>query len=353
LRVHVVNSVRGFDVEPGQSLLDAALQSSWNLPHSCRGGNCGLCTARVVHGEIFYPNGRPLGLSDAQMAARFVLLCQARARSDLELELLEVRAADQAGTMRLPCRIERAIPVAPDVMRVLLRRPPALDFPFKPGQYLDVLLPEGGRRSFSIASPPHDSALLELHVRRVEGGEFSQWLFGGDAASSSSAGALIDIEGPCGGFFYREAPAGAGPILMVGGGTGLAPLLCILRHLRHHGIVRETTLYWGVRGTRDLYAEDTLRELLAGAPHLRYVPVLSRPEPQWQGRTGYVHAAVLEDIGDLGRHDIYGAGPPEMIEALRREFTARGAQPDRLYCDSFDYAPGATPRQRTSAATSS
>jgi CDP-4-dehydro-6-deoxyglucose reductase len=351
LRVRVVNSNRGFNAASRQSLLDAALGASWNLPHSCMGGNCGLCKARLLRGEITYPNGRPLGLSDAEMAAGYVLLCQARAESDLELELQDVRPADRTDTMRLPCRIETAVPVASDVMRVLLRPPPVLKFAFKPGQYIDILLPGGRRRSFSIASPPHDARILELHVRRVPGGEFSEWLFGGVALQPADA--LITIEGPLGQFVYRERPCGAGPILMVAGGTGLAPLLSILRHVIEKKIDRELMLYWGVRGMRDLYADLSLRRLLEGTTRMRYVPVLSQAESQWRGRTGYVHAAVLQDLGDLGACDIYAAGPPAMITSVRREFPARGAVPDRLYCESFDYAPGSSDLQRTSADTNS
>ncbi len=310
-----------------------------------------MCKARVLHGEISYANGRPAGLSPAELEARYTLLCQARAVSDLELELHEVRPADQPGTMRLPCRIEQATPVAHDVMRLLLRPPPALDFAFQPGQYVDILLPRGRRRSFSIASPPHDSRFLELHVRRVEGGEFSEWLFSADAAAVTDA--LITIEGPLGRFFYREAPAGAGPLLMVAGGTGLAPLQSILRHVIEKGIDRELMLYWGVRGTRDLYADAMLRRWLGAAPRSRYVPVLSQSELAWRGRTGYVHAAVLEDLGALDAYDIYCAGPPAMIEALRHDFPARGARPERLHCDSFDYAPGWPDRQSSSALTMS
>jgi CDP-4-dehydro-6-deoxyglucose reductase len=351
LRVRVVNSDRGFGVAPGQPLLDAALGAGWNLPHSCRGGNCGLCKARLTRGDIAYPNGPPLGLTDAEVAAGYVLLCQARADSDLELELQDVRSADQTDVLRLPCRIERAIPAAHDVMRVLLRRPPAVDFRFKAGQYVDIVLSGGGRRSYSIASPPHDSRLLELHVRRVPGGEFSGWLFGG--GPGETADALLTIEGPMGRFFYRETPPGAGPLLLVGGGTGLAPLLSMLRHVIETRVNRELTLYWGVRGTDDLYADSRIRELLRAVPGTRYVPVLSQPEPGWLGRTGYVHAAVLEDLDDLGIHDIYAAGPPAMIDALRRDFALRGASRERLYCDSFDYATDSAARQRTNAATKS
>ncbi len=310
-----------------------------------------MCKARLLRGEIAYPNGPPLGLSDADVAAGYVLLCQARADSDLELELHDVRPAGQTGMLRLPCRVERAIPAAHDVMRVLLRRPPAVDFHFKPGQYVDILLSGGARRSFSIASPPHDSRLLELHVRRVEGGTFSGWLFGGGA--DATAETLLTIEGPMGRFFYRETPPGAGPLLLVGGGTGLAPLLSILRHVIETQVSRELTLYWGVRGTNDLYADSRVRELLNAVPRARYVPVLSQPEPGWHGRTGYVHAAVLEDLDDLGAHDIYAAGPPAMIDAVRHDFAGRGAARERLYCDSFDYATDSSTRQRTNAATKS
>jgi CDP-4-dehydro-6-deoxyglucose reductase len=314
-----------------------------------------LCKARLVRGEVHYPNGRPLGLNEAEIGAGYILLCQARARSELELELQQIRSAHEHGAARLPCRIELAAPAAHDVMRVLLRPPPAVDFVFKAGQYLDILLTGGRRRSFSIASAPRDSRLLELHVRRVAAGEFTEWLFGAAAVQD----ALISIEGPLGRFYYRdaapqrEAAPKLEPLLLIGGGTGIAPLLSILRHLIENGIERETILYWGVRGSRDLYAHSDIAQLLARAPRLSYVPVLSEPEPAWAGRTGLVHAAVLEDFNELGARDIYAAGPPGMIEALRCEFPRRGAAADRLYCDSFDYASDALERQRSSAATKS
>jgi CDP-4-dehydro-6-deoxyglucose reductase len=360
VRVRVVNSDRGFEVARQQSVLDAALRACWNLPHSCKGGNCGLCKARLVSGEVHYPNGRPMGLSAAEIEAGYILLCQARARSELELELQEIRPAHAGGAARLPCRIERAIPLGHDVMRVLLRRPPAVDFAFKAGQYVDILLSDDRRRSFSIASPPHDSRLLELHVRRVAGGELTEWLFGNGGRPATALqgaaavqGSLITIEGPQGRFFYRDAVPQPKPLLLIGGGTGIAPLLSILRHLIENGIERELILYWGVRGSRDLYADSIILQLCARAPHLRYVPVLSAPEPAWAGRTGLVHTAVLEDFDDLGACDIYTAGPPAMIEALRSEFPSRGAAVDRLYCDSFDYAADSLERQRSSAATKS
>jgi CDP-4-dehydro-6-deoxyglucose reductase, E3 len=349
VRVRVVNSSSDFEVARDQSVLDAALRASWSLPHSCKGGNCGLCKARLLRGEIDYPNGRPLGLSDAEIDSGFILLCQAQARSDLDLELQEMRSAHEHGAARIPCRIERATLAAHDVMIVLLRLPPAVDFFFQAGQYIDIMLGHDRRRSFSIASPPKDARCLELHVRRVPGGEWTEWLFG----SGSVAGALIGIEGPLGRFHYREEPSHSRPMLLVGGGTGIAPLLCILRHLVDTESQRELIVYWGVRSARDLYVEAAILELASRLPHLRYVAVLSEPDPAWPGRSGLVHAAVLEDLRDLSAFDIYAAGPPAMIEALRCEFPQHGAAIDRLYCDSFDYAVDSLERQRTSAATKS
>jgi len=215
-----------------------------------------------------------------------------------------------------------------------------------------VMLSGGRRRSFSIASAPHDSRLLELHVRRVAGGEFSAPLFDGDARS-----ALLNIEGPLGQFTYRP---GTAPMLLVGGGTGLAPLLSILRHVAENGIERDMTLYWGVRSERDLYAHGLLEKLAgrseapaARAARFRYVPVLSEPSPAWDGARGWVHEAVLESLGDLDKYDVYAAGPPAMIAAVRLEFGRHGVAASRLFFDSFDYAPDALDRQRTSAATKS
>jgi CDP-4-dehydro-6-deoxyglucose reductase, E3 len=401
VRVRLFKSNISFSVARDQSVLDAGLGASLNLPHSCKGGNCGSCRARLLEGEIYYPNGPPLALSDGEVADGFVLLCQARARSDLVIEIREITTPDQAVIKRLPARVERAVPLSHDVMGLYLRLPAAEDFHFDAGQYIDIMLPGGRRRSFSMASPPHDSRLLELHVRRVAGGEFSAPLFDGNAQS-----ALLTIEGPLGHFVYRPATPraavpdvaapgvapnaavpsivgqGIAPMLLVGGGTGLAPLLSIIRHVAEKGIERDMTLYWGVRSERDLYAHATLEELsrrlaalavgsdlqppsLPGAglspvgatvglpARLRYVPVLSGPSPEWRGAHGFVHEAVMRDIQDLERYDVYAAGPPAMIAAVRDEFGRRGVAANRLFFDSFDYAPDSIPRQRTSAATKS
>jgi CDP-4-dehydro-6-deoxyglucose reductase len=366
VRVSVAKSGRSFSVERDRSVLDAAIRAGLNLPHSCRSGNCGSCRARLIRGEVRYPNGPPLGLGAAEIADGLVLLCQARAESDLTIDTFEPVAAGAPLVQHLPCRIERITPLAHDVLAVYLKLPAAERFDFEPGQYIDVLLSGGRRRSFSIASPPHDSRLLELHVRLAPGGEFTEPLFSGQRT-----GALLTIEGPLGHFVYREpaghcdpaggrdpaghcAPAGAAaPMLLVGGGTGLAPLMSIVRHVTETGRPRDMTLYWGVRAERDLYAQAALESLAAREPRFRYLPVLSEPSAAWRGLAGPVHEAVLAGVVDLARHDIYASGPPGMIEAVRRDFTARGVEPSRLAFDSFDYAPDTVERHRTAADTKS
>ena len=338
---------RTLKVGAQQPLLEAALDAGLNLPHSCKSGHCGSCRARLLSGEIRYPAQRPLGLSAEEAQQGFVLLCQARAASDVTVEARLIASVADVEMKTLPCRIERLVPLAPDVMQVWLRLPSVERLPFHAGQYLDVLLEGGRRRSFSIASPPHDSRLIELHVRRVQGGGFTERLFGGEdesAAAPLGAGALLRIEGPIGQFVYRE---GAGPLVMVAGGTGFAPLKSILRHVLETGIRRPVHLYWGARHQQDLYEEARVLEWLGRFPQLTYTAVLSeatRIEATHQ-RTGWVHEAVLADHPSLAATEVYAAGPPAMIEALRASFPRHGLEPGRLYFDSFDYAPDVVARR--------
>jgi len=317
---------------PERSVLDAALQAGMNLPHSCRGGNCGACRARLLGGTVRYPNGAPLGLSDAEVKAGFILLCQARALEDLSIDIAQISSPELATIKRLPARIERIETLAHDVLGVYLRLPAAETFHFEPGQYLDVLLPDGRRRSFSIASPPHDARPLELHVRRVVGGAWTEPLFADPGRQR-----VLAFEGPLGRFVYRSDTRA--PMLLVGGGTGLAPLKSILRHVIDNALERDMILYWGVRSERDLYAHEELTRLAARAANFEYRAVLSEAGDGWNGRRGWVHEAIVADFDSLSGHDIYASGPPAMIAAILREFPVRGARVERLFYDSFDYAP--------------
>lgn len=349
---------RAIRARADQSVLDAALAAGLNLPHSCKSGHCSSCRARLRAGEIYYPNGRPVGLTAAEEQAGHVLLCQARPLADLELEVRLIATVDAVEIKTLPCRIERLKLLASDVMQLWLRLPAVETLRFQAGQYLDVLLEGGRRRSFSIASPPHDSELIELHVRRVAGGSFTERLFRGvetsasiNAPSSTSdalcAGALLRVEGPIGQFTYH---GGSNPILMVAGGTGFAPLKSMLRHiLENDGAAdyeRHIHLYWGARQIPDVYEEALILDWARRHPNLHFTAVLSESsdtEGQPHRRFGWVHEAVLADHPDLSTFDVYAAGPPVMIEAIRTTFPRNGLTADRLHFDSFDYSPDAMP----------
>ncbi len=268
-------------------ILESALSAGLNLPHSCKSGHCASCRVQLRAGKIEYPNGLPLG-SHAQrkQTAGKILLCQARARSDLVVEARLIASVTDVEIKTLPCRIARMTPLAPDVMQVFLRLPVVERLEFHPGQYLDILLDDGRRRSFSIASPPHDSDLLELHVRRVPGGGFTEGLWG-----TTGVGSLLRIEGPIGQFVYQ---AGSSPVLMIAGGTGFAPLKSMLRHVLEGGIDRPIHLYWGARRAPDVYEEELVLEWVRRYPQLRFTAVLSEANVPGY-RTGWVHEAVLAD----------------------------------------------------------
>lgn len=321
MKVRILPAGREFDVRPGEPVLTAALRQHLNLPHSCKGGTCGTCRVRVLRGGVSYPHGRPAGIGAAEAAAGFALICQARAEDDLVIETREIRHVTDVEIRELPARVEHMRPLAPDVMGLWLRLPAIEPFTWQAGQYVDVMLPGERRRSFSLANPPRDAALLELHVRRTPGGAFSGQVFGG-----MEPGSLLRIEGPLGQFVHRP---GDRPLLAIGGGTGYAPLKAIVREVIESGSRREIALFWGARSAEDLYDDAWLRGLAAHNPRFRYTGVTA----------GLVHEAVLGSVAGLAGFDVYAAGPPAMIEAVREALPRQGADPARIFFDSFDRAP--------------
>jgi CDP-4-dehydro-6-deoxyglucose reductase len=331
VKVKVLPSNRDFEARVDEPVLTAALRQHLNLPHSCKGGSCGTCRVRVLQGRFAYPHGRPIGITGAEEATGHALICQARALEDLVIETREIRHVTDVEIKSLPCRIERMQKLAPDVMGVWLRWPAIESFTWQSGQYVDVMLPGERRRSFSLANPPHDDAFLELHVRRVPGGAFSEKLF-----TALKPGSLLHMEGPLGQFYYRP---GERPLLLIGGGTGYAPLKAILRQVLETEARREVTLFWGARAAEDLYEHEWLRELDARHARFRYVGVLSEQPEGDAYEHGLVHEAVLRRVPGLTSYDIYAAGPPAMIDAVRAALPPQGADPERIYFDSFEYAP--------------
>lgn len=329
-------------VNEGESVLDAAVRQGIMIPYSCRGGTCGSCMGDVLSGEVIYPDGLPPALSEAEAAAGKALFCSAHPTSDLEIRVREVRKGTDIVPRKVPARVAKIEDLSHDVRRLLLKTPANLRMPFFAGQYIDILLPGGKRRGFSLANAPHDDEFLELHVRLVSTGQFTRYVF-----TEMKEGELLRLEGPFGQFYLREESDR--PILLMGGGTGFAPLKGIIEHAFQIGVQRPMHLYWGVRAKRDLYLDALPQQWAKDHANFQYTPVLSEPdaEDHWQGRTGLVHDALIADHPNLADYDVYMSGPPAMIAAAKQAFLTHGLDPAHLYYDSFDFSPDSRPKPAT------
>ena len=319
-----------FEAVADQTVLEAALAAGLLLPHSCRDGACGACKGKVLEGVVDQGRHSDGALTEAERAEGYALFCCAKPLSDLTVQARNVTRADDIPVKKLPSRVQKLQRLADDVMLIDLKLPASENFQFRAGQYIDILLADGQRRSFSIANAPHDGGHLELHVRRIDGGRFTAHVF--EAMKEKE---ILRFEGPHGSFWLREDSAR--PIVMVAGGTGFAPIKGIIEHAIHIGLTRPITLYWGARTRGGLYMDALARSWEAALPGLRYVPVLS--DEVWDGRQGLVHQAVLDDCADLSGHEVYVCGAPVMVDAARSSFcTSRGLPEDAFFADAFTFA---------------
>jgi CDP-4-dehydro-6-deoxyglucose reductase len=319
-----------FQVEDGEAVLAAALRQGFVLPYGCKNGACGSCKARILSGAVDYGVYQQKALTDEEKAQGKALLCQAKPLGDLVIEARTIGAAKDIPVKTLPCRVQKLERVTEDVMLLGLKLPANERLQFLAGQYLEFLLKDGTRRSFSMGNAPHDDELIQLHVRHVPGGQFTDHVFGRMKERD-----ILRFEGPHGTFFLREDSAK--PIVLVASGTGFAPIKSIIEHALKNEISRPMALYWGGRRPKDLYMH-ALAEGWAAQGKLTYVPVISDglPEDAWSGRTGFVHRAVMEDFPDLSQHQVYACGVPIMVDSARRDFTTVCKLPeDEFYADSF------------------
>lgn len=335
-RVRIEPSAREFTVNEGETVLAGAMREGILLPYSCRSGTCGTCKGRVLSGTVDYGVYEEKAMSAAERAGGYALFCQARPLTDLVIEAREVVAPADIEIKTLPCRVVRMNRLAHDVMALSLKLPQHERLKFLAGQYIDILLRDGSRRSFSLANPPQEDNVLEIHVRHVPNGRFTPHVF-----NEMKEKDLLRFRGPLGIFFLREPEAPATkPLLLVAGGTGFAPIKAIVQDAMARGLKRPMHLYWGARARRDLYLHELAERFAQSLPDFRYTPVLSEPLPQdcWAGRTGWVHEAGIADYPDMQGMEVYASGPPPMIEAIRATFPRHGLAEDHLHYDSFEFA---------------
>jgi len=322
-----------FEVQSDEPILAAAIRQGVGLPYGCRDGACGSCKSRLLEGQVVHGPHQLKALTHEEQAQGYILTCCAVAQSDCVVQA-RVPPAGQYPVLRLPSRVLSLTRAAPDVLILRLQLPANQNLQFHAGQYMDVVLAGGLRRSYSLANAPHalgSPPSIELHLRHMPGGRFTDHAF-----SALKERDILRLEGPFGSFYLRED--GTRPIILLASGTGFAPVKALIEHLRHRGSSRAATLYWGGRRPQDLYMDDWCRSQAAELPWLRYVPVLSDalPADEWQGRGGFVHRAVMEDFPDLCGHQVYACGAPVVVESAQRDFTALcGLPPEQFFADSF------------------
>ncbi len=331
-KVTIKNSGHTFDVRPSQTVLQAAIDAGINLPYGCRNGACGSCKAKLISGKVMHNDYQSSAMSDAELAAGNALLCCAMALEDLTIECREVGGLAGIKPRILPARVAKKEQLAHDVIALHLQLPTSERLQFKAGQYIEFILKDGKRRAFSIANAQHDSEFLQLHIRVIPGGVFSEYV-----ANELVEKAILRIEAPFGNFFLREDSNK--PIIFVAGGTGFAPVKGIIEHMLFNNIQRDMILYRGARQLQDLYMHELCEKWAEFTPHLTYIPVISEPEgDDWQGRVGLVHEAVLADYKNLSSYQAYVCGAPGMCEVAHTSFVQQGLLPDEFFSDAFTFA---------------
>ena len=333
-QISVQPSGHVFTAEADESILDAALRQGLTMPYGCRDGACGSCRGKVLSGGVDHGRAQLNALSEADRQAGGALFCCAQARSDLLIESRELCSSQELPAKTLPARVQKLTRVAPDVMIVELKLPPNQRLQSFAGQYIEILLKEGRRRAFSLANAPHDDECLQLHVRHVPGGQFTEQVF-----TAMQERDMLRFNGPHGGFYLREDSDK--PMLLIAGGTGFAPIKAIVEHAIAERSTRPMAIYWGGRGYADLYQLSVAAQWALEHTHIRFVPVLSdSPESEnWSGRRGLVHAVAMADFPDLSGHQVYVCGSPAMVLAARRDFVGQCHLPEsEFFADSFELA---------------
>ena len=334
-QITVQPSGRVFSAQTGEAILSAGIRQGIGLPYGCKDGACGSCKCRLIEGRVVHGPHQSKALSEAEEASGLILTCCGVPQTDLVLEARQVTELGALPVKRMPTRVMRLERKSPDVMLLTLQLPATEAFAYRSGQYIEFILRDGTRRSYSMANAPaavgSTSATLELHIRHMPGGRFTDHVF-----TTMQEKEILRAEGPFGSFFLRQDSTK--PMVLLASGTGFAPIKALIEQMQQQGINRPATLYWGGRRPRDLYMHEWVQARVAEMPHLSYVPVVSDalPEDGWNGRTGFVHQAVLQDLPNLAGHQVYACGAPIVVDSAREAYIGQAGLPeDQFFADAF------------------
>ena len=320
-----------FACEADETVLSAAIRAGVGLPYGCKNGACGSCKGKVVGGAVTHKPHQARALTEQEKLQGMSLFCCALPEGDVVIEAREIGGSSDYPIRKMPSRVQSITRAAPDVAIVTLQLPANEALAYRAGQYIEFLLKDGKRRAYSLANAPSLEQPITLHIRYMAGGLFTEHVF-----NTMKERDILRFEGPLGTFFLREESDK--PIVLLASGTGFAPVKALVEHLMHLKSTRPVRLYWGGRRPQDLYMHELCEAWAATLPNFQYVPVISDalPEDAWTGRTGYVHAAVMQDIPDLSNYQVYACGAPVMVDSARRDYVEKsGLPPDEFYADAF------------------
>ena len=330
-QITVQPSGHQFSCETDETVLSAAIRAGVGLPYSCKSGACSSCKGKIVSGNVQHKPYQTRSLTEEEAAAGYSLLCCAVPQGDLVVQAREVAGSSDYPIKKMPSRVTTIEKVAPDVVVLTLQLPASERLNYRAGQYIEIMLRDNKRRSYSMASAPVEGGPVSLHIRHMPGGLFTDQVFG-----TMKERDILRFEGPMGTFFLREDSDK--PVVLLASGTGFAPLKAIVEHMINEQSPRPITLYWGGRRPHDLYMDALCRQWAADLPQFTYVPVVSEalPEDAWSGRTGFVHQAVIADLPDMSAYQVYACGAPIVVESANRDFVQLCRLPaDEFYADAF------------------
>lgn len=329
-RVDIRETGEQFWVEPQETILQAAQRQGVRIHSDCEFGGCGTCRIQVTRGKVCYEDDcLPMSIADEEHEQGHAAACQARLDADIEISLANHQDV-LPETQQVSASVLSVQQACQGIWRLKLQLPAQVEVRFRPGQYLNILFEDGRARSFSMANADARHGQIELHVREVEGGRFTQ-----HCLPNLQLGDALQLELPLGVFYWHERDWR--PMLMVATGTGIAPIKAILESLLDKDDCPPVSLYWGMNRPEDLYLAQEIESWSDRLCEFRFVPVLSHADEAWQGARGYVQQQVCLDEPDLSEHAIYLCGSPVMIEQASSLFKEHGADERFIYADAFNF----------------
>lgn len=331
-KIKITNG-KDFLVDDGNTILESALDQGIDFPHGCRTGNCGACKSKKIYGDIEMSPYSEFALDEEEEKQGLILACRSVPWSDCEIKILADEENNEEHNIeikKLDYKIINLKKITQDVFIINLKIVNKEIIEFKAGQYAELYIGNCKEKHFSMANSPNTSE-LEFHIKTLDGGEVSNYV-----KNNLKVGDIIKVKGPYGNAHLREKHKG--PIIAVAGGTGLAPILSIVKYSQEIGMKQPINVYYGSQTEEELYFVDQFEKMLRVNDNLKFFPVVIEESKNKNIRKGFVTDAVIQDIKDFDGYKAYLAGPPKMVEVAEEILTSKGIRKVDIHSDAF-YTP--------------